>query len=164
MQLINPGIGLVFWMTVAFLLVLFILGKFAWPAILKGLKEREQSIQEALDAAKEAQEQMKRLKLDNDKMLREAMEERDTILAEARKMKEKLINEAKEKATQEASGIVESAKEKINQEKVAALREIKSTVAEYSIEIAEKILREELKDKAKQKAYVEKLLNEASLN
>ena len=164
MQLINPGIGLVFWMTVAFLLVLFILGKFAWPAILKGLKEREQSIQEALDAAKEAQEQMKRLKLDNDKMLREAMEERDTILAEARKMKEKLINEAKEKATQEASGIVESAKEKINQEKVAALREIKSTVAEYSIEIAEKILREELKDKAKQKAYVEKLLNETSLN
>ena len=164
MQLINPGIGLVFWMTVAFLLVLFILGKFAWPAILKGLKEREQSIQEALDAAKEAQEQMKRLKLDNDKMLKEAMEERDTILAEARKMKEKLINEAKEKATQEASGIVESAKEKINQEKVAALREIKSTVAEYSIEIAEKILREELKDKAKQKAYVEKLLNETSLN
>jgi F-type H+-transporting ATPase subunit b len=164
MQLINPGIGLVFWMTVAFLLVLFILGKFAWPAILKGLKEREQSIQEALDAAKEAQEQMKRLKLDNDKMLKEAMEERDAILAEARKMKDKLINEAKEKATQEASGIVESAKEKINQEKVAALRDIKSTVAEYSIEIAEKILREELKDKAKQKAYVEKLLNETSLN
>ncbi len=164
MQLINPGIGLVFWMTVAFLIVLFILGKFAWPAILKGLKEREQSIQEALDAAKEAQEQMKRLKLDNDKMLKEAMEERDAILAEARKMKDKLINEAKEKATKEAAGIVESAKEKINQEKVAALRDIKSTVAEYSIEIAEKILREELKDKAKQKAYVEKLLNETSLN
>ncbi len=164
MQLINPGIGLVFWMTVAFLIVLFILGKFAWPAILKGLKEREQSIQEALDAAKEAQEQMKRLKLDNDKMLKEAMEERDTILAEARKMKDKLINEAKEKAAKEAAGIVESAKEKINQEKVAALRDIKSTVAEYSIEIAEKILREELKDKAKQKAYVEKLLNETSLN
>ncbi len=151
-------------MTVAFLIVLFILGKFAWPAILKGLKEREQSIQEALDAAKEAQEQMKRLKLDNDKMLKEAMEERDAILAEARKMKDKLINEAKEKATKEAAGIVESAKEKINQEKVAALRDIKSTVAEYSIEIAEKILREELKDKAKQKAYVEKLLNETSLN
>jgi F-type H+-transporting ATPase subunit b len=164
MQLINPGLGLVFWMTVAFLIVLFILGKFAWPAILKGLKEREQSIQEALDAAKEAQEQMKRLKLDNDKMLKEAMEERDAILAEARKMKDKIINEAKEKATREASGIVENAKEKINQEKVAALRDIKSTVAEYSIEIAEKILREELKDKARQKKYIEKLLNETSLN
>ncbi len=164
MQLINPGIGLVFWMTVAFLIVLFILGKFAWPAILKGLKEREQSIQEALDAAKEAQEQMKRLKLDNDKMLKEAMEERDAILAEARKMKDKLIGLAKEKATQEATSIVESAKEKINQEKVAALRDIKSTVAEYSIEIAEKILREELKDKARQKKYIEKLLNETSLN
>jgi len=164
MQLINPGIGLVFWMTVAFLIVLFILGKFAWPAILKGLKEREQSIQEALDAAKEAQEQMKRLKMDNDKMLKEAMEERDAILTEARKMKDKIIGEAKEKAEKEASGIVENAKEKINNEKVAALREIKSTVAEYSIEIAEKILREELKDKAKQKKYIEKLLKETSLN
>ena len=164
MQLINPGIGLIFWMTVAFGIVLFILGKFAWPAILKGLGEREQSIQEALDSAKEAQEQMKRLKLDNDKMLREAMEERDIILTEARKIKDKIIGEAKEKAGKEASEIVESAKEKINNEKVAALREIKSTVVEYSIEIAEKILREELKDKAKQKKYIEKLLKETSLN
>ncbi len=164
MQLINPGIGLIFWMTVAFGIVLFILGKFAWPAILKGLSEREQSIQEALNSAKEAQEQMKRLKADNDKMLREAMEERDVILAEARKIKDKIIGEAKEQAGKEALGIVESAKEKINNEKVAALREIKSTVAEYSIEIAEKILREELKDKAKQKKYVEKLLKETSLN
>ncbi len=164
MQLINPGIGLIFWMTVSFLAVLFILGKFAWPAILKGLKEREQSIQEALDSAKEAQEQMKRLKMDNDKLLKEAMEERDAILAEARKMKDKIIGDAKGKATDEASAIVESAKEKINTEKLTALREIKSTVAEYSIEIAEKILREELKDKAKQKQYIEKLLKETSLN
>ncbi|GMT44216.1 MAG: ATP synthase subunit b [bacterium] len=164
MQLINPGLGLVFWMIVTFGIVLFILGKFAWPAILKGLKEREQSIQEALDSAKEAQEQMKRLKLDNDKMLREAMEERDVILTEARKIKDKIIGEAKEKAGMEASGIVESAKEKINREKQAALREIKSTVAEYSIEIAEKILREELKDKGKQKKYIETLLKETNLN
>ena len=164
MQLINPGIGLIFWMTVAFGIVLFILGKFAWPSILKGLSEREQSIQEALDSAKEAQEQMKRLKLDNDKMLREALEERDVILTEARKIKDKIIGEAKEKAVVEASGIVESAKEKINTAKLAALREIKSTVAEYSIEIAEKIRREELKDKAQQKKYIEKLLKETSLN
>ncbi len=164
MQLINPGIGLVFWMTVAFSIVLFILGKFAWPAILKGLKEREQSIQEALDSAKEAQEQMKRLKMDNDKLLREAMEERDVILAEARKIKDKIIGEAKEKAGKEASAIVESAKEKINSEKLAALREIKSTVAEYSIEIAEKILREELKDRGRQKKYIETLLEETNLN
>lgn len=164
MQLINPGLGLIFWMTVSFGVVLFILGKFAWPAILKGLSEREQSIQEALDSAKEAHEQMKRLKLDNDKMLREAMEERDIILTEARKIKDKIIGEAKDKAVVEASGIVENAKEKINIEKQAALREIKATVADYSIEIAEKILREELKDKAKQKKYVEKLLKETSLN
>jgi len=151
-------------MIVSFGIVLLILGKFAWPAILNGLSEREQSIREALDSAKEAQEQMKRLKLDNDKMLREAMEERDVILTEARKIKDKIIGEAKEKAGAEALGIVESAKEKINNEKLAALREIKSTVAEYSIEIAEKILREELKDKAQQKKYIEKLLKETSLN
>ncbi len=164
MQLINPGLGLIFWMTLAFSLVLFILGKFAWPAILKGLKEREQSIQEALDSAKEAQEQMKRLKLDNDKLLKEAMEERDIILTEARKIKDKIIGEAKEKAGKEASAIVESAKEKINNEKLAALREIKSTVAEYSIEIAEKILRKELEDKGRQKTYIETLLKETNLN
>jgi len=164
MQLLNPGLGVIFWMTIIFLVVIFILGKYAWPSILKGLKEREQSIQESLDAAKEAQEQMKRLQLDNEKLLAEAREERNAILADARKIKDKIVGDAKEKAELEASAIVESAQERINNEKKVALLEIKNTVAEYSIEIAEKILREELKDKKRQKEYVNKLLKETSLN
>jgi F-type H+-transporting ATPase subunit b len=164
MQLINPGLGIIFWMTLTFGIVVFILGKYAWPSILKGLKEREQSIQESLDAAKDAQEQMLRLKADNEKLLQEAKEERAAILADARKIKEKMLEDAKEKATQQADHIVAHAKERIDHEKKAALTEIKNTIAEYSIEIAEKILREELKDKNKQKELVAKLLKETSLN
>jgi len=164
MQLVNPGLGIIFWMTLTFGIVVFILGKYAWPSILKGLKEREQSIQESLDAAKEAQNKMQQLKIDNEKLLQEAKEERAAILAEARKIKEKIIEDAKEKATQQSDRIVAQAKERINHEKKAALTEIKNTIAEYSIEIAEKILREELKDKKKQKELVAKLLKETRLN
>ncbi len=164
MQLINPGLGIIFWMTLTFGIVVFILGKYAWPSILKGLKEREQSIQESLDTAKSTQEQMKRLQADNEKLLQEAREERAVILADARKIKDKIIEEAREKATQQADNIVEGAKERIEHEKKAALTEIKNTIAEYSIEIAEKILREELKDKNKQKELAVKLLKETSLN
>lgn len=164
MQLINPGLGIIFWMTLTFAIVVFVLGKYAWPSILKGLKEREQSIQESLDAAKEAQNKMQLLKADNEKLLQEAKEERAAILAEARKIKEKIIEDARESATQQADRIVDKAKERIENEKKAALTEIKNTIAKYSIEIAEKILREELKDKDKQKELVDKLLEETSLN
>ena len=164
MQLINPGLGIIFWMTLTFAIVVFVLGKYAWPSILKGLKEREQSIQESLDAAKEAQNRMELLKADNEKLLQEAKEERAAILAEARKIKEKIIEDARESATLQADRIVGKAKERIDNEKKAALTEIKNTIAKYSIEIAEKILREELKDKNKQKELVDKLLEETSLN
>ena len=164
MPLINPGLGVIFWMTLAFVVVLFVLGKYAWPAILNGLREREQSIQDALDAAKKAHEEMKLLKLDNEKLLKEAKEERSAILREARKIKDKIIEDAKDKANQEASKIVNSAKERIENEKHAAMVEIKNTIAEYSIQIAEKILREELSNAKKQKDYINKLLKETNLN
>ena len=164
MPLINPGIGIIFWMTLTFALLLFVLGKYAWPAILNGLREREHSIQEALDAAKKTHEEMKLLKLDNEKLLKEAKEERDVILREARKIKEKIVDSAKEKANNEASKIVESAKVRIENERKAALVEIKNTIATYSIQIAEKILREELSDAKKQKEYVNKLLKETNLH
>ena len=128
------------------------------------MREREQRIQDALDAAKKAHEEMKLLKLDNEKLLKEAKEERSAILREARKIKEKIIEDAKEKANQEASKIVESAKERIENEKNAAMVEIKNTIAEYSVQIAEKILREELSDAKKQKDYINKLLKETNLN
>lgn len=164
MSLINPGFGLVIWMTLAFGILLFILAKFAWKPILASLKEREDSIENALNAAEKAQEAMEELKLGNEKLLQEAKEERDTILKEARKLKEAIVNEARDKAGNEAKNIIQGARDQINSEKNAALAEIKNTIASYSIDIAEKILREELKDKKTQMAYAEKLLKEASLN
>ncbi len=164
MSLINPGFGLVIWMTIAFLVVLFVLKKYAWKPIMNALKEREDSIEEALRAADRAKEEMKEMKLDNEKLLREAKDERDAILREARKVKDKIIEEAKEQAGKEASNIVESAKERIENEKKAALTEIKNTIAVYSIKISEKVLREELKDKKKQEEYIQRLLKETSLN
>jgi F-type H+-transporting ATPase subunit b len=164
MSLINPGFGLIIWMTIALLVVLFVLKKFAWMPIMNALKERENSIEESLRAADRAKEEMKALKLDNEKLLREAKDERDAILREARKIKEKMIEEAKEKANVEAGNIVENAKTRIENEKKAALVEIKNTIATYSIEIAEKVLREELKDKKKQEEYIRTLLKETNLN
>ena len=164
MSLINPGFGLVIWMTLAFGILLWVLAKFAWPAIMVALAEREKSIEEALLSAEKARQAMEELKLGNEDLIREAKDERDNILKEARSLKDKMINDAKDKAQVVADSIVENARERIESEKKAALVEIKNIIASYSIEIAEKILREELKDKKRQTAYVEKLLKETSLN
>jgi F-type H+-transporting ATPase subunit b len=164
MSLINPGLGPIIWMTLALLVVLYILSKYAWKPIMNALKEREGDIENALRAADKAKEEMKELQLDNEKLLREAKDERDAIMREARKIKDKMLEDAKEKANQEAVSIVERAKERIENEKKAALIDIKNTIATYSVEIAEKILREEMKDKKKQTAYIRKLLDETSLN
>lgn len=164
MSLINPGFGLVIWMTLAFGVLLWILAKFAWPAILGSLAEREKSIEEALLSAEKAREAMENLKLGNEELIKEAKDERDTILKEARAIKEKMIVSAKDKAQIAADKIVESSRVRIESQKKAALVDIKNTIASYSIEIAEKILREELKDKKQQTAYAEKLLSETSLN
>ncbi len=164
MSLINPGFATVIWMTLAFGISLYVLAKYAWKPIMASLKEREESIESSLRAADEAKKAMEDLKLDNEKLLREAKDERDALLREARKIKEQIIDEAKEKANAEASNIVENAKDRIEHEKKAAVVEIKNLVATYSIEIAEKILKEELKDKKQQASYAEKLLNEISFN
>ncbi len=164
MQLINPGFGLVFWMTLIFLVVLFILRKYAWKPILESLKEREDSIESALQAAEQAKKEMAELQAKNEELLKKAREEKDALLAEARNMKDKIIAEAREKANQEAKMIVENAREQIEMEKQAVLSEVKNIIASYSIEIAEKVLREELADKKRQQAYVAKLLKEIQLN
>jgi F-type H+-transporting ATPase subunit b len=164
MSLINPGFGLVIWMAISLLIVLFILKKYAWKPIMNALKEREDTIEDSLRAADKARDEMKDLKLDNEKLLRDAKDERDALLREARIIKEKIIEEAKDRAGVEANNIVERAKQRIEYEKKAALVEIKNTIATTSIEIAEKILREEFKDKMKQAAYVESMLKETRLN
>lgn len=164
MSLINPGFGLVIWMTIALLVVLYVLTKYAWKPIMSALKEREDSIEDSLRQADKVREEMKDLKLDNEKLLRDAKDERDAILRDARKIKEQILEDAKEKANVEAGNIVESAKERIHNEKQAAIVEIKNTIATISIDIAEKVLKEEFKDKKKQAVYIEKILKETRLN
>ena len=164
MELIKPQIGLVIWMSISFLTVLFILGKFAWPMILKSLKEREESIANALNAAQKAKDEMASLKADNEKLLNQARAERDALLKEARDTKDAIIAEAKNKATAESNRLLAQARESINNEKVAAITELKNQVASMSVEIAEKILRHELSNDEKQKTLMDNLMKDISLN
>jgi F-type H+-transporting ATPase subunit b len=164
MGLVLPGIGLLFWMTLAFLILLFILRKYAWGPILDSVKEREQKISTSLAMAKQTQEEMKRLQADNEKLLHQAREERDAILRDANKMKDTIISEAKDKAQTEADRIVESARVNIESEKAAAIAELKNQVASLTIEVAEKVLSAELADKAKQTSFAEKQLVTMNFN
>ncbi len=164
MELVSPGIGLIFWMTLSFGIVLWLLGKFAWKPIMKSLHEREESIDKALHEADLARQGMEDLKISNEELLKEAKEERDGIMKQAREIKDKLIEDARVKANIEAGRIVESAKESIENEKMAAMIDLKNQIAELSIEIAEKLLEHELSDKKRQKEYVEQLIRETKLN
>ncbi len=164
MELIKPEIGLIFWMSVSFLAVLFILGKFAWPMILKSLKEREESISEALNSAKKAKEEMASLKDDSEILLRQARAERDLMLKEARDAKDMIISEARVKAQAEGSKMLAQAQEAINNQKMAAITELKNSVATMSIEIAEKILRQELSHDEKQRSLMQNLMDDINLN
>jgi len=164
MELVSPGIGLIFWMTLSFLIVLFILKKFAWKPIMKSLHEREDTIDEALHAADRAREDMKKLKFDNEELLKQAKEERDEILKAARKVKDSIIEESKIKANEEANRIIESAKEAIENEKLAAITDLKNQLATLSIDIAEKLIKEELSTNIKQQDYIKKLVDEVHFN
>lgn len=164
MELVKPAIGLIFWMTLTFVIVLFLLKKFAWKPILNIIKEREISITQALESAEQAKREMKNLKAGNEKLLQEARLERDKILKEATEIRETMLNEAKTKAKQEAEKIIVSARETINNEKNAAIAELKNQVASLSIEIAEKILKSELSNEDKQKTLVSNLLQDVKLN
>jgi F-type H+-transporting ATPase subunit b len=164
MDLVTPGIGMIFWSTLFFLVLLFVLGKFAWPAILTAVKARNESIRKALDAAEQAKEEMAQLKADNEQILAEAKAERDAMMKEAKEIKDKMIAEAKEKASEEARKLVKNARESIQREKAAAINDMKEQMATLSIDIAEKILRKKLEDSKAQKELVDKLINEADLN
>jgi F-type H+-transporting ATPase subunit b len=164
MELITPGLGLIFWMTVPFLILLLILRKFAWTPILNALKERENNIHDALHAADKAREEMKQLQFSNEQLLREARNERDIILSDARKVRDLIIEESKGKANEEAGRIIASAREAINNEKMAAMIDLKNQVAMLSLEIAQKLLKHELSDPAKQENLIKQLLDEAKFN
>ncbi|WP_139924796.1 F0F1 ATP synthase subunit B [Hymenobacter sp. DG01] len=164
MQIVTPELGLIFWQLVIFGIVLLLLRAFAWKPILSSLKERESSIEGALRMADQAKLEMQQLKAGNEKLLAEARMERDRILKEATDVSNQLIEQAKNKATEEGSRMILQAREAIQNEKNAALAEVKNTAAKLSIDIAERILRRELADQPAQQQLVDSYLQEVKLN
>lgn len=158
------SIGLFFWQTVLFLALLFLLRKYAWKPILNAVNEREEGIKNALLSAENAKREMENLQSDNEKLLKEARTEREAMLKEARDIKNKMIEDAKEEAREEANKLIIQAQASIESEKKAAIAELKSQVANLSIDIAEKVVKEELSNKGKQVKLVESMLGETKLN
>jgi F-type H+-transporting ATPase subunit b len=157
------SIGLFFWQTIIFVILIFLLKKFAWSPILKAVNDREQGIKDALDSAEAAKKEMQSLQADNEKIMKEARAERDSLLKEARGLKNSMISQAKDEAKSEAQKIIESANEAILNEQNAAVSDIKKQVASLSIEIAEKLLKEKLSDDNKQMKIVEDLIKDVKL-
>jgi F-type H+-transporting ATPase subunit b len=164
MQLLTPDLGLLFWNLLAFLIVFFLLKKFAWPAITKGLSDREENIANSIASAEKVKLEMAQLKNDNDTFLVKAREERALLLKEAKEIKDKLISEAKEDAKAQAARIVADAQVTIHNQKMAAITDLKNQVGKLVIEVSEKILRRELSNKDEQEVYIKQLAEEAKLN
>ncbi|MBX2828981.1 MAG: F0F1 ATP synthase subunit B [Flavobacteriaceae bacterium] len=158
------SLGLFFWQTLLFLLLLFLLRRYAWKPILNAVNDREQGIKDALAAAENAKKEMENLQADNEKLLKEARAERDAMMKEARELKAKMISDAKEEAKSEADKMIANAQAAIESEKKAAVADIKNQVASLSVEIAEKVVKEELSNKDKQLKLVETMLGDAKLN
>ncbi|MBP8066236.1 MAG: F0F1 ATP synthase subunit B [Flavobacterium sp.] len=163
MNLTSPE-SLIFWTSIIFLVFFLLMKKFAWKPILGAVKSREESINNALASAETARKEMLNLKADNQRLLDEARAERDTMLKEAREIKEKMIADAKSEAQAQGAKMIEQAKAAIESEKNAAMAELKTQVSGLSLEIAEKLLKGELSDKASQAVLVEKMLDEVKLN
>ncbi len=164
MELVTPEIGLVFWTTISFLILFFLLAKFAWKPIMGAINEREKSIEDALLKAEAAKEEMARLTSENEALLKQARAERDLILKEAKHVKDQIIGEAKIAAQTEGNKIIEKAKVEINNQKAIAMADVKNQIATLSLDIAEKILRKQFDDKQKQNELVSSLLKEVKLN
>ena len=164
MGLVVPDTGLLFWMIISFSITFWLLAKFAWKPIMKSLKDREDTIDNSLKAAKQARVEIAELKENNKKVLFEARAERDDLLQEAKEIKDKIIRKAEQEAKERSNKIVEDARVQIESEKQKALSELKSKVADLSVDISEKILRKELANKDEQNDYINNLVNEANLN
>lgn len=164
MQLLTPDLGLFVWTLLAFLIVFFLLKKFAWPAIIKGLKDREDNISNSIATAEKIKLEMAQLKNENETLLSKAREERALMLKEAKEIKDKMINDAKDQAKEAAAKIVADAQASINQQKMAAITDLKNQVGKLVVEVSEKVLRRELSNKAEQENYIKKLTEEVKLN
>lgn len=164
MDLLTPGVGLIFWQLIGFLLLLFVLGKYAWKPILGTLQERENSITEALEAAEVAKNEMKALQAENEKLLDDARAERDLMLKEALKTASTIKDEARAESSKIGQKMIDDARAVINTEKQAALTEVKNQVAQLSLQVAEKLLRKELTDKKAQKELVSDYIKDIQIN
>jgi len=164
MELLTPGTGLILWQLIVFVALFFLLSKLAWKPILSSLKDREKSIQDALDTADRARLEMSQLKADNERLLKEAREERDRILREAREAANRLKDDAQTEAKKSADKIIEDARAAINIEKQAALKEIRIQVATFSIQVAEKLIKKNLADDKAQKDLVESYIKDLKVN
>lgn len=162
--LVLPDIGLVFWNTIAFLLLLVVLGKFAWKPILKAISDREQGIEEALAKADKMKADITAMQNENEALLAKAREERATLIKDAKEASEKMVADAKEKAKSEYERIVADAQVAITQQKNAALTEVKNQVGTLVVEVAEKVLRRELSNKAEQETYIKQIADGVKLN
>ena len=162
--MIEPGIGLLFWMTLTFLILLFLLAKFAWKPILSAINEREVTIVDSLNQAKLAKQEVENLKAENEIIIREAKIERDQILKEARDIRDRIVGEAKGLAKAEGDKMIESARQTIQAEKSAAVSDIKSQIGALSVNIAESILKQKLDNDGAQDALVANILNSSNLN
>jgi len=164
MGFVTPDYGTIFWMVIIFGIALFILKKFAWIPILTALKDRENTISEALSAADQARKEVAEMKADQEQILEEARREKNQILKEAREVKDKLLADAKNQAQAEGQKIIEAARVQIEAEKTAAIAEMKKQVVELSVLVAEKIIQKEIKGDKDQEELVKGLFKDLKLN
>jgi F-type H+-transporting ATPase subunit b len=163
-ELINPGVGLVFWMLITFVLLLILLKKFAWKPILGAIKSREDSISEALSSAETARREMQNLTAQNEKLLAEARAEREIILKEAREMRKQIVEDARVKGEDKVEKMLEQAKDAIQKEKQAVMFDMRNQISELAVEISEKVLRSQLENKDAQATLITNLLKDTKLN
>ncbi|MDG2370948.1 MAG: F0F1 ATP synthase subunit B [Flavobacteriales bacterium] len=164
LDLVTPGIGLIFWTSIVFLLLVLILKKYAWKPILDAVDKRSKSIEDAINAADEAKSSLAQLNEERAKIKKESLADRDALLKDAAETKNQIIAEAKTKAKEETDKILNSAREVIKTEKLAAITELKNQVAVLSLEIAEKIVKDQLSSDDKQKALVDSMIKDVNLN
>ena len=164
MDLIRPSFGLIFWMLIGFAILFFILAKFAWPIITNGIASRNKKIADQLEEAAKIHEEMESMNKKHEELMAQAKAERDALLAEARKVSEEMYDKAKQKATTESQAMIEDAKKAIYFEKMKAITDAKNAIANFSIDIAHKLLDEELSDREKQEKLVEKWMEDVHFN
>jgi F-type H+-transporting ATPase subunit b len=164
MELLSPHLGLILWTLLAFIIVLYILGKYAWKPILKSLNDREKNISDSILSAENMRKEMEKMHSENESLLAKAREERSQMMREAKEMRDKMIQDAKEQARSETNKIVADAQSVINQQKMAAIVDLKNQVGNLVLEVSEKVLRRELSNKEEQEKYIQQLAQNIELN